>query len=249
MWNQFQTDQYEGMIAETTTLKGYNGDLINAYYSRPIGDGPFGGIVLVHHMPGWDEFYREFARRFTNHGYIVVCPNLYQRFGHGTPEDMAAKVRGEGGVPDASVVGDCEAAMQYIKALPISNGKVGIIGTCSGGRHAFLSACRVKGFDAIVECWGGAVVMQPDQLTPARPVAPIDHTKDLSCPMLGIFGNEDQGPSPEQVLLRSPGVSAAAGDGRLGEDLRLLRQEPAGRACPRAGGGYSLTGSVETAGT
>ena len=222
MWNQLQTDAYEGMIAETTTLKGYNGDVVNAYFTRPIGNGPFGGIVLVHHMPGWDEFYREFARRFSQHGYIVVCPNLYQRFGHGTPEDMAAKARGEGGVPDDSVVGDCEAAMNYIKSLPTSNGKVGIIGTCSGGRHAFLTACRVKGFDAIVDCWGGAVVMQPDQLTPARPVAPIDLTKDLSCPILGLFGNEDQGPSPEQVNQHEAELK------KQGKDYEFHRYDGAG---------------------
>ena len=31
------------------------------------------------------------------------------------------------------------------------------------------------------------------------PVAPIDMTKDLSCPLLGLFGNDDRAPSPEQV--------------------------------------------------
>src|SRR5438552_17396286 len=221
-WNEMQTDDYQGMIAEITTLKGHNGDTINAYFSRPIGDGPFGGVVLVHHMPGWDEFYRETARRYTQHGYIVVCPNLYQRFGNGTPEDMAAKVRGEGGVPDETVVGDCAAAMSFIKSLPYSNGKVGIMGTCSGGRHSFLTACRVPGFDAVVECWGGAVVMAPDQLTPARPVAPIDLTKDLSCPILGIFGNEDQGPSPEQVNQHEAELK------RLGKDYEFHRYDGAG---------------------
>ncbi|MBI4496399.1 MAG: dienelactone hydrolase family protein, partial [Chloroflexi bacterium] len=61
MWNQLRTDAYEGMLAETISLTGYNGDLINAYASRPLGPGPYPGIVLVHHMPGWDEFYRETA--------------------------------------------------------------------------------------------------------------------------------------------------------------------------------------------
>ncbi len=199
MWNQLRTDAYESMMAETIPLKGYNGDIINAYATRPLGPGPFAGIVLVHHMPGWDEFYREFARRFSQHGYIVVCPNLYCRAGHGTPDDVTAIVRADGGVADDSVVGDCEAAMNYIKALPSSNGKVGIIGTCSGGRHAYLTACRAPGFDGIVDCWGGAVVMAPDQLTAKRPVAPIDCTKALPCPILGLFGNDDKGPSPEQV--------------------------------------------------
>ncbi len=199
MWNQFKTDAYEGLLAETVSIKGYKGDIINAYMARPLGPGPFPGIVLVHHLPGWDEFYRETARRFAHHGYVVLCPNMFFRFGHGTPEEVAARGRAQGGVPDDSVVGDCEAAMQYLKSLPNSNGKVGIIGTCSGGRHAFLVACRVKGFNAIVDCWGGRVVMSKEELTAQTPVAAIDYTKDLSCPLLGLFGNEDQNPSPEHV--------------------------------------------------
>jgi len=41
--------------------------------------------------------------------------------------------------------------------------------------------------------------MTPEELTPKQPVVPIDYTADLSCPVLGIFGNEDQSPTPEQV--------------------------------------------------
>ena len=199
MWNQFRTDAYEGMLAETISIKGHNGDLINAYFTRPLGPGPFPGIVLVHHLPGWDELYREMARRFTQHGYVVLCPNLFYRFGHGRPDEVAGKARGQGGVPDDSVIADCDAALRYLRSLPYSNGKAGVIGTCSGGRHAFLVACRVKGFDAAVDCWGGRVVAAQQDLTPQQPVAPIDYTKDLSCPLLGLFGNEDQSPSPEQV--------------------------------------------------
>jgi carboxymethylenebutenolidase len=33
------------------------------------------GIVAVHHLPGWDEFYREFCERLARHGYGVVCPD------------------------------------------------------------------------------------------------------------------------------------------------------------------------------
>jgi carboxymethylenebutenolidase len=199
MWNQFRTDEYEGMLAETTGFAGYNGDRINAYFSRPLGTGPFPGIVLIHHMPGWDELYREIARRFTQHDYIVVCPNLYSRFGGGIPEEVSAKVREQGGVSDDSVVGDCEAAMKYLKALPYCTGKVGVIGGCSGGRHAFLVACRVKGFSAAVDCWGGRVIMSREELTPKMPVAPIDFITHLSIPLLGLFGNDDKNPSAEKV--------------------------------------------------
>ena len=194
-----RTDQYEGMIAETITLPGANGEVINAYYARPMGPGPYPGMVVVHHMPGWDEWYRECTRKFAHHGYLAISPNLYFRAGHGTPEDVAAKVRGAGGIPDEQAVGDMAGAMRYLRSLPNLNGKVGIFGTCSGGRHGYLAACRVPGFDAVVDCWGGRVVMDQDSLNNNFPVAPIDYTQDLSCPILGIFGDDDKNPTPEQV--------------------------------------------------
>ena len=195
----YTTDMYEGLLAETVTINGASGDSINAYMARPLGAGPFPAMVLAHHMPGWDEWYREATFRFANHGYVTVTPNLYFRNGHGTPEDVAAKVRGAGGIPDEQAVGDLGSAMQYLRSLPYVNGKVGIFGTCSGGRHAYLAACRVKDFDAIVDCWGGRVVMAPDQLNANFPVSPLEYTKDLPCPILGLFGNDDSNPTPEQV--------------------------------------------------
>ncbi|MCB0132041.1 MAG: dienelactone hydrolase family protein, partial [Caldilineaceae bacterium] len=72
---------------------------------------------------------------------------------------------------------------------------------CSGGRHAYLTACRTPGFDAVVDCWGGRVVMAATDLTPNFPVAPLDYTKDLACPLLGLFGEEDHSPTPEQVAI------------------------------------------------
>jgi carboxymethylenebutenolidase len=195
----YQTNMYEGMLAETISLSGHNGDLLNAYFARPLGGGPFPGVVLVHHMPGWDDWYRDATRKFAARGFAAICPNLYSRNGHGTPEDVAAAVRAAGGVPDDQVVGDLAGALRSLKALPISNGMAGLFGTCSGGRHAFLAACRVPGFDAIVDCWGGRVVMAESELSPNQPVSPLEYTGDLSCPLLGVFGEDDQNPTPEHV--------------------------------------------------
>ena len=220
-WNSFSTDAHTGLTTEVITYPGGLGDEIHAYVAKPIGDAPSPGIVAVHHLPGWDEFYREFCERLARHGFTVICPNLYDRYGQGTPDDIAAKVRSEGGVPDASVVADLAAAMTWLRALPTSNGKVGIIGSCSGGRHAVLTASQVAGFDAVVDLWGGGVVMAADQLSEARPVAPIDLTADLSAPLLGIFGNEDQHPSPEQVNQHEAELH------RLGKDYEFHRYDGA----------------------
>ena len=196
---QYTTDMNEGVHAETVTMLGANGDRINAFLAHPLGEGKFPAMVLAHHMPGWDLLYREFAYKFAHRGYVTISPNMYFRAGHGTPEDVAAKVRAEGGVSDASAVGDLAGAANYLNTLPYVNGRIGIFGTCSGGRHAFLAACRTTNFNAAIDCWGGRVVMTPDQLNEKTPVSPLDLTKDLSCPLLGIFGNDDTSPTPEQV--------------------------------------------------
>ena len=198
-WNSFDTGAVDGMTTTVTQIAGANGEKIHAYVARPEGKGPFPGIVLIHHMPGWDELYREFTRRMAQHGYNAICPDLYCRLGHGVPDEVTQKMRAAGGIADDQVVGDCVAAAKWLRALPTSNGKVGIMGTCSGGRHAMVVGSTSKDFNAIVDLWGGGVVMKPEDLNPKRPVAPIDMTKDLSAPVLGIFGNEDKSPTPEQV--------------------------------------------------
>jgi carboxymethylenebutenolidase len=234
----YQTGHYEGMLAETITYLGHNDDLINAYLARPLGPGPFPAIVAIHHMPGWDEWYREATRKFAYHGYVTLSPNLYFRDGHGAPDDVAAKVRASGGVPDDQVVGDVDGAARWLRSLPYVSGKVGVFGTCSGARHAFLAACRTRSFDAIIDCWGGNIIMAPADLTPKRPVAPIDYTADLSCPILGIFGDEDKNPTAEHVnvlerTLKQHGKDYAfhrypnAGHGFFYYDRPAYRQEQA----------------------
>ena len=195
----YTTDMYEGMLAETVTVTGDGGDSLHAYLARPLGAGPFPGVVMAHHIPGWDEFNRDMARHFAQHGYVAICPNLYEREGHGTPEDVAAAVRADGGVPDARVVADVEGVRRYLAGLPYSNGKAGVIGTCSGGRHTYLVACSTTSFDAAVDCWGGRVVMAEEDLNEKMPVSPIDLTPDLSCPLLGLFGEDDQNPTPAHI--------------------------------------------------
>ena len=194
-----RTDEFEGMLAETVTVRGAGGDVIHAYLARPMGPGPFPGVVLMHHMPGWDDWYKEATRTFAYRGYAAIAPDLYCRAGHGTSDEVAAIVRADGGLPDDQVVGDAAGAAALLRSSPISNGKVGVFGSCSGGRHAYLAACRSGAFDAVVDLWGGGVVMAEKDLTEKKPVAPIAYTADLNCPLLGLFGENDQSPPVDQV--------------------------------------------------
>jgi carboxymethylenebutenolidase len=195
----YETNMYEGMLAETVSMRGADGDHVIAYFARPLGPGSFPGLVLIHHLLGWDEWYRWAAREFAYHGFVALVPNLYAREGQGPHEEIAADVQAAGGIADDQALGDIEGALRYLRALPYCSGKVGCFGTCSGGRYAVLAASRLDRFHAAIDCWGGGVVMSQAELTRKQPVAPIEYTKDLKCPLLGIFGEEDQAPTLAQV--------------------------------------------------
>lgn len=187
------------MMAEYVNLRGHQDDLIDAYFARPLGDGPYPGVVVLHHMPGWDNPTKEITRRFAFHGFCAISPNLHFREGKGSFRKNAQSVMEAGGMPDDRTMGDVKGSIGFLRTLPYLNGKVGIIGYCSGGRQVYLAACTVPGIDAAVDCYGGGVVATPEQLTPRQPVAPIDYTKDLQCPLLGLFGKDDKRPSPADV--------------------------------------------------
>lgn len=192
---------YQGMIAENINIRGHNDDYIESYAARPLGPGPYPGVVLIHHYPGWDEASKEMVRKFAYHNYIAITPNLHHRERKDTIEETVAAVREAGGVPDDRCIGDVDGAIKYLESLPSYNDKVGVIGFCSGGRQVYLTACNIDRIHAAVDCYGGGVVAKPESLTPRQPVAPIDMTENLGCPLLGLFGAEDGSPSPEDVKL------------------------------------------------
>ena len=254
MPHNYTTDQYEGMIAETITINGANGDAINTYFARPLGDGPFPAMVLIHHLPGWDELYRDFTRKFAHHGYLAISPDLYHRFGHGTPDDVAsprlalrAARQTTRWSPTCPQLPTTYARCRTPTARSASSAPAQV------GRHAFLCACRSTSFDAAVECWGGRVVQAEDDRPPQQPVAPIDYTCRPVMPAAGAVrrgGREPdagaggpargsaegrrqglrvphvRGRRSRLLLLRPRRVPPGAGRGRLEQALRLHRQTP-----------------------
>ncbi len=190
---------YDGIFAETTTIAGDGGDLIEAYFARPLGPDPVGSVVVIHHLPGYDAATKEIARRFATLGFACLMPNLFSREAPGArPDDASATVRAMGGVPDARLVGDVAGAAAYLRALPYTNGKVGVIGYCSGGRQAFLAATSTA-LDAAVDCYGARVVGPPPEEPSLHMVPIVERTPLLTCPLLGLFGADDKNPTPEEV--------------------------------------------------
>ncbi len=215
---------YEGMIAETLRVHGHNDELIDAYGARPLGAGPFPGVLVVHHMPGCDEWTREVVRRMAQHGFNAVAPDLHFRQGPGTPTEKANRVREMGGQIDALVIADLGGGEAYLRELPASNGKVGLIGFCSGGRVAYMASAKMPSLQCAVDCWGGNVTSPPAKLSDNQPVAAIDMTADIAMPLLGIFGNDDKNPARDQVDQTEAALK------EHGKDYQFHRFDGAGHA-------------------
>jgi carboxymethylenebutenolidase len=170
---------------------------INAYLSRPAAAGRYPGVVVIKEAFGLIDHIQDVVRRFAEQGYIAVAPDMYAREGSPDPSNMDSVFKTMFSVPDTQAVADLEGAITYIKRLPDSNGKVGAIGFCSGGRYTLILGCKSTNLDAAVDSAGGFIMQ--DQHTPQRPVSPIDMIPTLSCPLLGLFGEEDPNPSPAQA--------------------------------------------------
>jgi carboxymethylenebutenolidase len=188
----------ESLTAETVMITGHDGHEIEAYVATPLDADSFGGVVVIHHMPGYDTSTKEITRKFAAHGYLAIMPNLYYREGpDASPDDAAAAARAKGGVPDERLIGDVSGAIDYLRGQPGCNGKVGVIGYCSGGRQSFIAACHLP-LQAAVDCYGGGVANVPAQ-APASMTPYIGLAKELSCPLLGLFGADDQFPPPAET--------------------------------------------------
>ena len=184
----------DAILAGTTTITGHGGDEIEAYLAHPVEGDAQPSVVVLHHMPGYDRSSKELARTFAVYGYAALMPNLHHRYAPGArAADAAAAARDAGGVPDEQCLGDAQAAIDALRARPESNGRVGVIGYCSGGRQSFIVACSLD-VDAAVDCYGGR--------------APVELAPGLRCPLLGLFGEEDTTPSPDDVAAMAAALDA-----------------------------------------
>ena len=189
----------DAFVSGSTTVTGHGGDTIEAYAATPVEPTGAGGVVVIHHMPGFDEATKEIVRRFASWGYAAICPNLHHRDAPGAePDDAAAANRANGGVADEQLVGDVRGAVEHLKAVPGANGRTATIGFCSGGRQSLLAACSLD-VDAAIDCYGAFVLADPPPeramtVTSLRPVL-----GNLRAPLLGLFGAEDLYPSPAEV--------------------------------------------------
>ena len=177
-------------------------------------------------MPGWDEWIIEATRKLAHHGFATIAPHLYFREGPGSPDDVGARVRAAGGVPDEQVVGDAKGAAAYLRAQPQRQRQ--------GRRDRLLLRRPPRLSDRLpragVRRAGRLLGRQRDRRrsqgaqrqAPGR--ADRSRRQTSSCPILGLFGNDDENPNADQVN-RTEAVLK-----KLGKNYEFHRYDGAGHA-------------------
>jgi carboxymethylenebutenolidase len=192
----------DAVLTETMMITSGDGTPIEAFSARSPGPGPTGGVIVLHSVLGYDEDTKRFARSLAVAGYNTVVPYLFHREAPGAAPDealAAARARNTPPLPNDRVVADATGAAAYLRELPGSNGKVSAVGLGFGGYLAFLVGTSIP-VDAVVNCYGTWIGNAPPPRAPmAGAPQIIDRTPRLQAPLLGLFGAEDQTPSPAQV--------------------------------------------------
>src|SRR5215212_11197077 len=126
---------------------------IPGFFARPES-GIGGGILLIHDVWGFNEFYHDLARRLAGEGYPTLLPDLFCRQDP-LPEETREAVQARRATWDQQLaVRDIAGALQWLKDQPAGNGRLATIGFCMGGTLVLLQAAREPAPDASVAYYG-----------------------------------------------------------------------------------------------
>ena len=168
-----------------------SGQPVRVYIGVPEGAPRRPGILVAQHGPGVDDFVKDAAIRLFREGYVAAAPELFHRQPAQVPEGTSRVTL----LKDDEIIADMNATLAHLKGLKeVAVGPVGVVGFCMGGRVSLLMAAANSEIKACTVFYGGNVFKQWGSLP-----APSDRVKDINCPVIGFYGNEDTNPSPDDV--------------------------------------------------
>ncbi|WP_434634106.1 dienelactone hydrolase family protein [Chromobacterium sp. CV08] len=181
------------------------------YYARPAkADGPLPLVIVIQEIFGVHEHIRDLCRRLAKQGYLAVAPELY--FRHGDPariadidtliRDLVSKV------PDSEVQDDLDATWRWAGAHGADLARAAVTGFCWGGRQTWLYAARNRQLKAAA-AWYGKVEGPVNAITPRHP---LDIAAELTVPVLGLYGAQDQSIPLASLEKMKAALQKAGGD-------------------------------------
>ena len=197
-------------------------DRISAFLGMPPGDGKKPVVIHLHERYGIVQHTMDLAQKFVEAGYVTIVPDLFSRF----TGDREALANGDDRceLSDEEVLMDIDAVVAYLRALPeVDASKIAMSGVCQTGRQPMLVAAK-RDYLSVAVVLYGAVYPDDWNSHPLRP-EPIDKIlEQISCPIVGIFGELDN-LVPRDNVLRMFSVLAQA---KKSFDIRIYPDAPHG---------------------
>ncbi|AIR69765.1 dienelactone hydrolase family protein [Dickeya fangzhongdai] len=207
------TTDAAGLVAGETTIPS-QGDNLPAYIAKPEkADGPLPIVLVVQEIFGVHEHIRDVCRRLAKQGYLAIAPELYFRQGDPQQYSDIPTLLSElvSKVPDNQVLSDLDHTAHWAVRQGGDASRLAITGFCWGGRISWLYAAHNPQLKAAV-AWYGKLVAEKTLTSPQHPV---DVAKDLSAPVLGLYGGQDKGISLEQVETMRQALRAVNADAEI----------------------------------
>jgi carboxymethylenebutenolidase len=159
-------------------------ETVHGLLYTPAGKGPFPAIIVIHEYWGLNDWVKEQASKLSDQGYEALAIDLYRGKVATTP-DMAHELMR--GVPDDRAKRDLHAAFEFLQSQPdVKKTRIGSIGWCMGGGYSLDVALQEPTLAADVINYGH-LATDPDTL------------KKIDAPVLGLFGGQDRGITPDDV--------------------------------------------------
>jgi len=199
----------EGLIA-SEGVYDVDGFSVPFYYAAPEGQRNLPVVLVVQEIFGVHDYIADVCRRFAKRGYLALAPELFARQGDPRLYAETGKLMAEvvAKVPDAQVMADLDAALQWVGANGGNLKKAGITGFCWGGRITWLYAQHSAQIKAGV-AWYGRLV---GTATPLTPKHPLDQAAQMKAPVLGLYGGEDRGIPLTSLNQMKEALAAAKGN-------------------------------------
>ena len=173
---------------------------MEGYLTQPEAEGRYPAVVVIQEIWGVNSHIQSVTDRLPSQGYVGLAPAMFHREGRmplGLYEEIETAIARMGRCTDAGIVADVQAAVAYLKVQPfVDPERIGIVGFCFGGRVSYLSACAVPDLKAAAVFYGGRILQPLGGDGPS----PIEQTANIPMPVLGLFGEEDQNPAPDDVV-------------------------------------------------
>jgi len=160
----------------------------NGYLALPGDAGPWPGVVVIQEWWGLENHIKSIADRLAGAGFAAIAPDLYN--GQiATEPDEARKLRMALVWDEALAV--IQGAINFLVAHDqVSPKKMGVVGFCMGGGLTWHAAAKLTHVGATAPFYGGGPELTDEEV--AR----------ISAPVLAIFGELDQGVSPQVARQR-----------------------------------------------